>query len=119
MTVYPSAAAVTLCVSLLVGCGAGVRRFPLREPMWRDTDLDSHSMACRPDPKKPGKQVCRPDEFRSYLMWDGADNMAFRPMARFFAIDPAGEAVNVNSLDEVPDSSWFTNRIGKARLDDA
>jgi hypothetical protein len=25
-------------------------------------------------------------------------------------------AVNVNTLDEVPDSSWFTNRIGRRRL---
>jgi hypothetical protein len=25
-------------------------------------------------------------------------------------------AVNVNTLDEVPDSSWFTNRIGRQRL---
>src|SRR6188768_580981 len=25
-------------------------------------------------------------------------------------------AVNVNSLDEVPDSSWFTNRIGRQRM---
>src|SRR6185436_9189625 len=26
---------------------------------------------------------------------------------------PAGEATNVNAFDEVPDSSWFTNRIGR------
>src|SRR5262245_51540451 len=25
-------------------------------------------------------------------------------------------AVNVNTLDEVPDSSWFTNRIGQSRM---
>jgi len=25
---------------------------------------------------------------------------------------PAGPALNVNTIDEVPDSSWFTNRIG-------
>ena len=29
------------------------------------------------------------------------------------AVDPAGESVNVNALDEVRDSSWFTNRIGR------
>jgi hypothetical protein len=38
-------------------------------------------------------------------------------VARFFAVDPAGEALNVNALDEVPDSSWFTNRIGRRPLD--
>ena len=46
-------------------------------------------------------------------MWDGADSMVFRPISRFFAVDPAGEAVDVNALDEVPDSSWFENRIGR------
>src|SRR5262249_7470077 len=35
------------------------------------------------------------------------------PVSRFFAVDPGGEARNVNSLDEVPDSSWFQNRIGR------
>ena len=33
--------------------------------------------------------------------------------------DPAsfdGPAVNVNTLDEVPDSSWFTNRIGRREM---
>jgi len=25
-------------------------------------------------------------------------------------------AVNVNTIDEVPDSSWFTNRIGRRRM---
>ena len=25
-------------------------------------------------------------------------------------------ALNVNSVDEVPDSSWFTNRIGRSRM---
>jgi hypothetical protein len=31
-------------------------------------------------------------------------------VSRGFSLDVAGEAVNVNSLDEVPDSAWFTNR---------
>src|SRR5262249_41139839 len=48
--------------------------------------------------------------------WDGADNMFFRPIARFWAVDPQGEALNVNAYDEVPDSAWFTNRIGVRRL---
>src|SRR5262245_6952188 len=28
----------------------------------------------------------------------------------------AGPALNVNSVDEVPDSSWFTNRIGLGKM---
>jgi len=55
----------------------------------------------------------RPEEITSQLIWDGADQTFFRPISRFFAVDPGGEAVNVNSMDEVPDSSWFTNRVGR------
>ena len=97
--------------SLLLAACAGERRFPLRDPMWRDTDLDSRKATCRVDDN--GKQVCRPDEYVSSISWDAADNVAFRPVSRFFAVDPGGEAKNVNSLDEVPDSSWFQNRIGR------
>jgi len=106
-------------VLLLVGvgaCASGPRPFALRDPMWRDTDLDPRPAACRPDPEKPGHQLCRPGEYVSSFAWDGADNIIFRPLTEFFAVDPAGEAVNVNSLDEVPDSSWFTNRIGRAPM---
>lgn len=116
--------AVTFLVLVLVlglgtACASGPRRFPLRPPLWRDTDLDSRSVPCRPDkPDKQGKPhaICRPDEYVSSFFWDGADNIAFRQIAWFFAVDPAGEAVNVNALDEVPDSSWFTNRIGVKQL---
>jgi hypothetical protein len=53
-----------------------------------------------------------PAEYESGLYWDGADQMVFRPFARLWAFDPGREAVNVNALDEVPDSSWWTNRVG-------
>jgi hypothetical protein len=41
------------------------------------------------------------------LIWDLAENLVSRPG------DPARDvrAGNVNTIDEVPDSSWFTNRI--------
>jgi hypothetical protein len=35
-----------------------------------------------------------------------------RPVSRALTIPVRTEAPNVNSLDEVPNSSWFTNRIG-------
>lgn len=102
------------------GCSAGVRRFPLREPLLRDTDLDPVSVACRPDPDPPEDdpqhRLCMPEPYESAFAWDAADNTLFRPLARFFAVDPEGPAVNVNSLDEVADSAWFTNRIGKAPM---
>jgi len=82
--------------------------------MSRDTDLQSVSLPCRLEPsKKDAKHIaCAPEVYVSPLVWDGVNNSVFRPLSRVFAVDPAGEAVNVNSFDEVPDSAWFTNRLG-------
>jgi hypothetical protein len=106
-----------LALACVSACASSARRFPLRAPFTRDTDLDSRSVPCRPDPKAAmdasGHRLCRPEAYDSSFAWDAADNIVFRPIERFFAVDPGGEAVNVNSLDEVPDSSWFVNRIGQ------
>ena len=41
----------------------------------------------------------------------------FGHMFKDWGASPIGsEAKNVNTLDEVPDSSWFTNRHGKRRF---
>lgn len=84
---------------LAAGCGAGTRLFPAKEPLWHDPD------------RRPF--AAEPAEYESAFAWDAANQTVFRPVSRFFAVDPAGEAVNVNALDEVPDSSWFENRIGR------
>jgi len=96
------------------GCAAADRAFPLRDPMTVDTDLQPVTVACRasPTPKDPHHISCAPDVYVSPLIWDGTDNMLFRPLSEAVGIVHHGEAVNVNSLDEVPDSAWFTNRIG-------
>ncbi len=85
-----------------LGCGSELRKFPLDKPM--ATDLD----------KRP--YLPEPEEYYSSFLWDGADQMMFRPIAKFWKVDPGGEAVNVNALDEVPNSSWFTNRLGRFPL---
>ena len=79
-------------------CRGSVRRFPLAPPLWIDADV--HHVAERPS------------KYYSGLLADGADQMVFRPLAYGFALPVPGESVNVNSMDEVPNSSWFTNRIG-------
>jgi hypothetical protein len=81
------------------GCGAAAtRRFPLAQVVWHDDDQRLFSP--------------RPAAFFSPPIWDGAENAFFRPASEFFQFEPASEAINVNALDEVPSSSWFTNRIG-------
>jgi hypothetical protein len=91
-----------LGLALVLGSCAGAGPFPLREPIQRDDDERPFSPA--------------PEEYESAFVWDGADQIVFRPISRFLAVDPAGRATNVNAFDEVPDSSWFQNRIGNGSL---
>lgn len=86
----------------VAACGGGNDRFPLRDPLQRDEDEHPFAPA--------------PEDYVSPFIWDGANQMFFRPISRFLAVDPAGRAVNVNAFDEVPDSSWFTNRVGVADM---
>jgi len=105
---------VTLGALALAACPPVERRFPLREPVWRDTDLEPVFARCHPEPspKEPAHVSCAPEIYDAPTDWDGVDNMFFRPLSEMVGIATSGESVNVNSLDEVPDSSWFTNRLG-------
>ncbi len=104
-------------VALAAGCG-GLRPFPLRPPMTIDTDLHSVSVPCRREgtPKDPEHIACAPSVYVSPLAWDGIDNSIFRPLSGVFAVRASTESVNVNSMDEVADSAWFTNRLGVRRI---
>ncbi|MCG8418062.1 MAG: hypothetical protein MJE77_08990 [Proteobacteria bacterium] len=57
-----------------------------------------------------------PAEYEASELWDTMENIFFGPLARLLRVNTASEASNVNAVDEVPDSSWFTNRIGKADM---
>ncbi|MET0386790.1 MAG: hypothetical protein ABW321_12565 [Polyangiales bacterium] len=103
-----------LVFGMLAACG-GSERFPLREPLWLDTDMRPVSIPCEARPSDEDKKhvACAPEPYVSPLAWDGANNMVFRPISRLFAVEAPDEALNVNAFDEVPDSAWFTNRIGR------
>lgn len=66
--------------------------------MWLDTDMN-------PLPHEPSKRSVSG-------LANTADQTALRPISHALTVPVASEALNVNSLDEVPNSSWFTNRIG-------
>ncbi len=87
---------------VLAGCSSGPRHFSAAPPVTRDDDRH---------PFKP-----KPKESFVGLYWDGADNIAFRPVSHAFLLETPREARNVNALDEVPDSSWFMNRIGRRTM---
>ncbi|MGM0574415.1 MAG: hypothetical protein ACQEXJ_01600 [Myxococcota bacterium] len=92
------AALVLLAGTLVVGCAADLRRFPAEEPMWEDPD------------RRPF--LPKPEEYFSPFAWDAVDQTIFRPFTRLWKVERPGESVNVNALGEVPDSSWFENRLG-------
>ncbi len=72
--------------------------------------------------EEAGEPIAEPTEREPNLLWDMAEDTVFLPLRRF--TDPgrivrklgggahARPAVNVNTLDEAVNSSWFTNRIG-------
>jgi hypothetical protein len=101
----------------LAGC-AGEKNFPLRDPMWRDGDLVSVRAECHREPtaRDPKHVACAPRVHDSRLYWDGMDNLLLRPLSEALGVVVSGEAIDVNSVDEVPDSAWFTNRIGRRAM---
>ena len=91
---------------------ASTRTFPLRQPMWTDSDLASVTVPCRSQPtaRDPGHVSCAPEATEVAQIWNALDHVVFYPLVDTLGVTVSGEAQNVNSLDEVPDSSWFTNR---------
>src|SRR5688572_24227396 len=86
----------------LLACSREVRRFPLSPPVWSDPDQ-------HPLEKTPKK-------YYSGIRADAVDKYLFYPAAHWLTIPADGEATNVNAVDEVPNSSWFQNRIGQFDL---
>ncbi len=90
--------ALVLLVGVVTACGQSVRRFPNAAPRWEDFDRNHV-----PE---------RPDDYYSGMIADAADKSLLRPLARLPYLPLPERARNVNALDEVPNSSWFQNRIG-------
>jgi len=93
---------------------------PPRMPMTVDGDMSSVSVRCRHrgTEKDPKHITCAPAVYETPTYWDVGDNLVFRPVSHGLHLTTSDESVNVNSLDEVPDSSWFENRIGAHDLTD-
>ena len=58
------------------------------------------------------KPIAEPEERDFLVMQYAADIIALRRLERVFEVRSSQPAWNTNALDEVPDSTWFTNRIG-------
>jgi len=109
----PRARALALASSLIaIGCWAMTSIVDAQQPESRDKNAAQHS-----------QQRFYPDD----PMWRDDDMRNIPPVAEFdlsksyeFVNETFGEtvksrgpALNVNTLGEMPDSSWFTNRLGQ------
>lgn len=54
----------------------------------------------------------KPSTYPTLLDFDFYDRSFQRPLTRALEVLPDRRARAINALDEVPDSTWFTNRIG-------
>jgi hypothetical protein len=108
VTRFPSASRRTVVVLLCLTAGLAA---DAGDPPLRDVPVVWH--------EEDRRDIPLPTERDPNLIRSGVDATFFRPTGRFFnpvsawfGGDPVGPAANVNSLDEVPNSTWFTNRIG-------
>lgn len=61
--------------------------------------------------------IAKPATYETGYLWDFSNNTFIQPFTKLpsFGRKPV-EAYNVNTLDEVPDSSWYTNRNGVRQM---
>ena len=66
------------------------------------------------------ESIPEPKEVETGYIYDWADGTLFQQVKQGFDMPRLfggpKEALNVNTLDEVPDSSWFTNRQGRTQM---
>ena len=95
---YGVAALAVATVAATTVTGANGRRFYDDDPLQREPETQDASKA---------------KEWKIELFVDLAINLFATPARD----EPRQRAGNINTIDEVPDSSWFTNRIGVRPLD--
>lgn len=87
--------------AIVAGC-ASAPRFADRPIVWEVDDRQNV-------PEIPKEKV-----FHPFLYM--ADIFLFERSTRALRLDDAEPATSTNALDEVPDSTWFTNRIGRRTM---
>jgi hypothetical protein len=95
----PFARLLPLGLAFCASCAsaARVREFPSQNAIWQ---LDDR----RPYSTPPQKEY-------SPFVWDALDYSLFKPIAEVWRLKTSRPALDVNAFDEVPNSSWFTNRM--------
>jgi len=89
--------AITVVLAACSGSRVGPVRFANAPPVWRIDDRRDVATTPRPRP---------------FLRYSYHFDSYYLRTVRGLALTRARRAVGVNSFDEVPDSTWFTNRVG-------
>jgi hypothetical protein len=87
---------------IAAGCAAS--------PAWPPAQFANAPVVHRVDDRRnvPVPPAERPINLNFY----NYNGVVLRPLTRAMELPPPQRALGVNALDEVPDSTWFTNRIG-------
>ncbi|MBA3465069.1 MAG: hypothetical protein H0T46_34365 [Deltaproteobacteria bacterium] len=97
---------VAVALALVTGCASsspvGTIRFQPEAPVWRVED------------KVPLAATPKKRDF--YRLFTKVDFVFARRGTRAMELRKAKRVEDINSIDEVPDSTWFTNRIGMRDL---
>jgi hypothetical protein len=84
------------CIAiLLLSACTPAQRFADRAVLWKDVD---------------DRPIPAPAEFDPGYHWMAMRDALVQPLDRVLALDYGREAVNVNAVDEVPDSTWWRDR---------
>ena len=89
-----------LVVPMLLACGAASPTFRDAPPVWKVDDTRHIA--------EPGEREYDPKEYFAKIF-------VIKRLDRTLQIRDEELAGNINSLEEVPDSTWFQNRIGRRR----
>jgi hypothetical protein len=92
-----------LTIFILSGCATTQNKFKEKPIVWKDND----------------KQPFTPKPSENWVpkFGDVLDKTFLRPFSHFWRFQTDKEAQNINALGEVPDSSWYTNRMALEQLD--
>jgi hypothetical protein len=96
---------VLACVATLAACAGNKPKVNMDGPFWKEND------------RKP---ISEPKLREPNLLWTSVDRTLFDQSLELLDVDRSvrkisghmTKAVNTNVYDEVPNSSWFTNRMG-------
>jgi len=101
LSCIPLRRSLLLTATLAMGAGCGQLRFHDQPVVWKVDDA---------------RPIHEPEEREYFPIGYFADVLFMRRAERALALRDLEPAWNANALEEVPDSTWFENRLGRREL---